>query len=304
MESISLDEYIRKRAYYKNETYTQTEVIDAINNLVLVQTVTELPTENIRDNQLYLVLNDANLPDEEMNMYDLFIHANNRWEQIDSLEFKISNYPTKPELTYLLSLKADINHGHDVVDVALKSDGFIAWEQQEKLNGIEEGANKVLIDTTPTQNSTNAISSGSVYIELSKKANKQHDSTNTEYGVGSSSKYGHVKAGNTTPAMDNANGSIGLDNGLYARADHVHPTDTSRASTSVATSISAGLMSASDKSKLDGIVIDDTLTSNNNLAKNSAIINYIDESIGGISIDKDDLLLKLNNIITEMRGVE
>jgi hypothetical protein len=38
-----------------------------------------------------------------------------------------------------------------------------------------------------------------------------------------------------------------------ARGDHVHPIDTSRASTDAATASAAGLMSATDKVKLDGI---------------------------------------------------
>lgn len=39
----------------------------------------------------------------------------------------------------------------------------------------------------------------------------------------------------------------------FAKADHVHPVDTSRASTSVATTSSDGLMSSADKTKLDGV---------------------------------------------------
>lgn len=39
----------------------------------------------------------------------------------------------------------------------------------------------------------------------------------------------------------------------YARADHTHPTDTSRASTAVATVSSKGLMSSTDKSRLDSL---------------------------------------------------
>ena len=53
MSSISLDEYIRARAYYKNETYTQMEVMNAISSYPLVKIVRELPTDDIIDNQLY-----------------------------------------------------------------------------------------------------------------------------------------------------------------------------------------------------------------------------------------------------------
>ena len=336
MSSISLDEYIRARAYYKNETYTQLEVMNAISNYPLVKIVNELPTEDIIANQLYLVVNNANLPDTEMNRYDLFIHLNDGWEQVDSLEFNIEDYPTKTELDYELGFKADINHGHDNVDVTRKTDGFISWEQQSKLNSIEEEANKTVIDTTPTQNSNNAVSSGSVYQSLSGKAPKNHKSIDTTYGVADYQNYGHSKSGITVPPMNTVNGSVGTDDGLYARADHTHPTDTSRASNSSATSASAGLMSASDKIKLDSIIIDDTLTNNNNLTKNSGVKNYIDNAltqyqsvtvddtvtensnnpvsskgiknyvdntVGSVPIDGDDLIDKLNTIITNMRSL-
>lgn len=60
-----------------------------------------------------------------------------------------------------------------------------------------------------------------------------------------------ASASSTTPAMDGT-ASAGSEN-AFARGDHVHPTDTSRASTAVATTSANGLMSSTDKSKLDGI---------------------------------------------------
>lgn len=55
----------------------------------------------------------------------------------------------------------------------------------------------------------------------------------------------------SSPLMDGT-ADVGTST-AYAREDHVHPTDTSRASTATATTASDGLMSSSDKSKLDGI---------------------------------------------------
>lgn len=54
-----------------------------------------------------------------------------------------------------------------------------------------------------------------------------------------------------TPLMDGV-GSAGTSNS-YARGDHKHPTDTTRASTAIATQSSNGLMSSADKIKLDGM---------------------------------------------------
>ena len=55
----------------------------------------------------------------------------------------------------------------------------------------------------------------------------------------------------TTPKMDGT-ASVGTETS-FARGDHRHPTDTTRASTDVATTSANGLMSSSDKTKLDGI---------------------------------------------------
>lgn len=55
----------------------------------------------------------------------------------------------------------------------------------------------------------------------------------------------------TNPLMDGT-AEIGTSS-TYARGDHRHPTDTSRASTATATTSANGLMSSSDKTKLNGI---------------------------------------------------
>lgn len=60
-----------------------------------------------------------------------------------------------------------------------------------------------------------------------------------------------ASASSTTPKM-NGTAAVGSET-AFARGDHVHPTDTSRASTAVATTSANGLMSSEDKSKLDGI---------------------------------------------------
>ena len=324
VHSISLDDYIRARAYFKNETYTQLEVIRAIENLTLVRCVTELPTQNIRNNQLYLVVNNANLPSDKHNRYDLYLYVNGDWEQVDSLEFNIDNYYDKQYMDSLLNGKADKGHGHD--NATSDSDGFMSMEDKTKLDGIRDWASWDM-DSTPTANSDKAVKSGGVYTALSGKAPVKHDDANPNiYGVGSATKYGHTMAGSITPKMSNGNGNMGTDDGLYARADHVHPTDTSRASTSVAVAnVSAGLMSASDKAKLDGIdltalnealdyygghtdiVVDSSVTANsNNPVTSNGIKTYVDgtvsNSVSGL-LAEDDLLSELNDIVTSLRNL-
>lgn len=62
------------------------------------------------------------------------------------------------------------------------------------------------------------------------RAPTNHASTATTYGAASTSNYGHVKLSNTTPSMD---GTAAVGNSTdVARANHVHPSDTSRVPTS------------------------------------------------------------------------
>ena len=84
------------------------------------------------------------------------------------------------------------------------------------------------------------------------RAPVSHATTATTYGVSTASNYGHSKASGTTPKM-NGTASVGSETGTFARGDHVHPTDTTRAGTTAATTSANGLMSSADKQKLDGI---------------------------------------------------
>ncbi len=324
MSAINLNEYIDKKHYKKTETYTQEEVITAINNLQLVNTVNSLPTENIRNNQIYMVPNNEYI---NHNVYDLYIYVNNEWEQLDSLEFSIGDYYRSSEIDSFLNLKADLVHSHN--NATQETDGFMSYEDKTKLDGIANGANKVLFDSAPTSGSGNAVTSNGVYTALDGRAPKNHASTATTYGVSTTTKYGHAKASETVPLMDSEVGSVGEQVSVYARADHTHPIDTSRASTSSATRVSAGLMSASDKTKLDGINLSNYYTSNevDNLINNlvfdevdimvdssviagssnpvsgSAVKNYVDNAVSSASIDDDDLVDRLDKIVRKMNPI-
>lgn len=334
MKSINLNEYIDLRHYSKTETYTQAEVIEAINNLTLVHIVTELPTTDIKNNRIYLVVNELNVDDatQKHNRYDLYIYVDGKWEQIDSLEFNIENYPRTSDVTDWLETKADIIHGHP--NATSSSDGFMPYEDKAKLDTVETNANYTVIDTTWVNNSDNPVASKIVKTALDGKAPVNHKSANNTYGVADKDNYGHVKASMTVPPMNSTNGSVGTDNGLYARADHTHPTDTSRASTSGATTSSAGLMSASDKTKLNGlnlatsmsddnkiptasliknyidsvgvsVTVDDTVTENSsNPVKSSGIKSYVDSVVANKSVSESEFLTLLNTAITGMNNVQ
>lgn len=108
-------------------------------------------------------------------------------------------------------------------------------------NGTLISVNGQLVDTFNADNKSDlpidSLSSSETKKPLSANMGRQldltkaptsHASTDTTYGIGSATNYGHVKASSATPLM-NGTASLGTDNGCYAREGHVHPTDTSRA---------------------------------------------------------------------------
>ena len=94
--------------YSKSETYTQSEITTLISNAVsdlqLFEVVSTLPTSNIKTNRLYLIVNDETITN---NQYDIYLRVNNNWEQLDGLEFDISNFYNKTEIDTLLNGKVD-----------------------------------------------------------------------------------------------------------------------------------------------------------------------------------------------------
>lgn len=176
-KSLNLEQFMYNRVYKKSETYTQAEtnakILEEIGKLTLVEYVATLPTSNIKNNRLYIVPNHEN-PEINQNLYDVYIRYNNKWEQIDSLEFNIEDYYTSAEVDTKLATKSDTSHRHNNA-VANTSDGFISKEDQNKLNGIATGANKTTVDTTITASGTNPVQGKAIYAQLAGKAPADHD---------------------------------------------------------------------------------------------------------------------------------
>ena len=277
-KTINLKEYIDNECYTKSQTWTQAEIseqiVNAISRIELVEVVAELPSTNIKNNRLYLLLNSLSLDE---NKYDIYLRVNNKWERIDSLEFNISDYLTESEINALLAGKSDINHTHSTATSS--ANGFMSSTDKSKLDTVENEANKTTVDSSLSSTSTNPVENKAINSALSGKAPTSHASSATTYGVSSASNYGHSKASSTTPKA-NGTASVGSETSSFARGDHVHPTDTTRASTAVATTDSNGLMSANDKSKLEGIdtganktVIDSSLSSTSTNPVQNKVIN-------------------------------
>ena len=119
--SINLKEYIESLSYTKNETWTQSEItaeiLEEISKITLVEVVSQLPTNNIKLNRLYLKLNELA---ETENLYDIYLYVNNKWEKLDSLELRIGDYYKATEVDALLEGKEDAFNFLDTLDDLVK----------------------------------------------------------------------------------------------------------------------------------------------------------------------------------------
>lgn len=106
------------------------------------------------------------------------------------------------------------------------ANGLMSAADKTKLNGIATGATKV---TSPTDIGAATAAQGA-------KADTALQEVPFETTASNIKVNGTASAGSSAKA---------------AKADHVHPIDTSRAGTAVATASANGLMSKTDKSKLD-----------------------------------------------------
>ena len=260
-KSTNLREFIESISYPRRETYNRDEVDYEIETRLILKIVDALPTGNdIREDKIYLLVDTYTLDnnDDSISYYDLWVRLNGEWVQIDKLDFTIENYFTKDEIIGLLNEKADVNHGHDTSEI----------DNTE----IYLNINPTLIDNQKDLN--NAID-----IAIGSKAPINHRSTATTYGVSDENYYGHSKASSTTPLMDGT-ASIGSETSSFARGNHRHPTDTSRASADhIHGNISNdGKISSSINANIKNIVITDT---NNNVNTTHELngVNIADSSI-------------------------
>lgn len=112
--------------YTKAQAYTKMEVNQMIGNLstLSVEIVTELPTENISLNTIYLI------KDEATSIYAQWMYLNNVWSNIGSTEIDLTQYYTKIEVSNLLLNKVDKEFG-----MGLSQENYTT-EEADKLAGL------------------------------------------------------------------------------------------------------------------------------------------------------------------------
>lgn len=186
--------------------YTETEIDVKVNNInsqinsligFTATIVNSLPSTG-EVGVMYLKLNTS--ASVEGNIYDEYIWVNNKFEKIGSTETTVdlSGYVTQTEMNTQLANKANINHSHtsDSIDLEKGSDDDIwmyeyginrqssvncyVYDHEKKLENIDDGANKTVVDSSLSSSSKNPVQNKVVNSALNGKSNTGHEHTSDE----------------------------------------------------------------------------------------------------------------------------
>ena len=186
--------------------YTETEIDVKVNNInsqinsligFTATIVNSLPSTG-EVGVMYLKLNTS--ASVEGNIYDEYIWVNNKFEKIGSTETTVdlSGYVTQTEMNTQLANKAKINHGHLSSDIEINPEvedgmwaveyglnrqtgvnGFV-YDHEKKLEDIDDGANKTVVDSSLSSSSKNPVQNKVVNSALNGKSNTGHEHTSDE----------------------------------------------------------------------------------------------------------------------------
>lgn len=186
--------------------YTETEIDVKVNNInsqinsligFTATIVNSLPSTG-EVGVMYLKLNTS--ASVEGNVYDEYIWVNNKFEKIGSTETTVdlSGYVTQTEMNTQLANKAKINHSHLSRDIEINpdvEDGMWAseyginkqtdvncyvYDHEKKLENIDDGANKTVVDSSLSSSSTNPVQNKVVNSALNGKSNTGHEHSSDE----------------------------------------------------------------------------------------------------------------------------
>lgn len=186
--------------------YTETEIDVKVNNInsqinsligFTATIVNSLPSTG-EVGVMYLKLNTS--ASVEGNIYDEYIWVNNKFEKIGSTETTVdlSGYVTQTEMNTQLANKANINHCHQSHDIEINPDvedgmwvyeyglnrqtdvNCYVYDHEKKLENIDDGANKTVVDSSLSSSSKNPVQNKVVNSALNGKSNTGHEHTSDE----------------------------------------------------------------------------------------------------------------------------
>lgn len=186
--------------------YTETEIDVKVNNInsqinsligFTATIVNSLPSTG-EVGVMYLKLNTS--ASVEGNIYDEYIWVNNKFEKIGSTETTVdlSEYVTQTEMNTQLANKANTNHSHTSDSIDLEEGGedgiwmyeygvnrqssvnSFVYDHEKKLENIDDGANKTVVDSSLSSSSKNPVQNKVVNSALNGKSNTGHEHTSDE----------------------------------------------------------------------------------------------------------------------------
>lgn len=203
--------------------YTETEIDAKVNNInsqinsligFTATIVNSLPATG-EVGVMYLKLNTS--ASVEGNIYDEYIWVNNKFEKIGSTETTVdlSGYVTQTEMNTQLTNKANVNHSHTSDSIGLDQDmddgmwvheyginnqssvnGYV-YDHEKKLDNIDAGANKTVVDSSLSSSSKNPVQNKVVNSALNGKSNIGHEHTSDEI------HYAHDQNVSVTTILEN-----------------------------------------------------------------------------------------------------
>lgn len=203
--------------------YTETEIDAKVNNInsqinsligFTATIVNSLPSTG-EVGVMYLKLNTS--ASVEGNIYDEYIWVNNKFEKIGSTETTVdlSGYVTQTEMNTQLANKANINHSHTSDSIDLEegneddmwvyeyrvnrqsSVNSFVYDHEKKLENIDDGANKTVVDSSLSSSSKNPVQNKVVNSALNGKSNTGHEHTSDEI------HYAHDQNVSVTTILEN-----------------------------------------------------------------------------------------------------
>lgn len=186
--------------------YTETEIDAKVNNInsqinsligFTATIVNSLPATG-EVGVMYLKLNTS--ASVEGNIYDEYIWVNNKFEKIGSTETTVdlSGYVTQTEMNTQLANKANVNHSHisDSIEIDQDMDDGMwvheygvnkqsyvngaVYDHEKKLENIDDGANKTVVDSSLSSSSTNPVQNKVVNNALNGKSDIGHEHTSDD----------------------------------------------------------------------------------------------------------------------------
>lgn len=213
----------------------------------------------------------------------------------ESMHNHDDRYYTETEVDSKLSGKSDTSHSH--ADATTTASGMMSAADKTKLDGVETGANKTVVDSALSSTSTNPVQNKAIQSALSGKSDTSHTHTLTALGAAASDHthddryYTETEVDTKLASKSDTSHTHTLTALGAAASDHSHDdryytetemdtklsgkSDTSH-SHSVATTTTDGMMSAADKTKLDGLesfTVDSAMSSTSTNPVQNKVVN-------------------------------